>query len=129
MSVDTGIRAGEVVSLASELGVDTIVTDHHLPDVEIPRAVAVLNPNQPACLYPNKNLCGAGVALKLAQTLDTTVEELMSVMTERRIRHIPVVVEGRLAGLVSIGDVVKDRISALEHETKALHDYISHPTY
>lgn len=69
VSVDTGIRAGEVVSLASELGVDTIVTDHHLPDVEIPRAVAVLNPNQPECPYPNKNLCGAGVALKLAQAL------------------------------------------------------------
>lgn len=60
---------------------------------------------------------------------DTTVETLMSVMTERRIRHIPVVVDGRIAGLVSIGDVVKDRISALEHETKALHDYISNPTY
>ena len=60
---------------------------------------------------------------------DTTVEELMSVMTERRIRHIPVVVDGDLAGVVSIGDVVKDRIAALEHETKALHDYISNPTY
>ncbi len=58
---------------------------------------------------------------------DTTVEELMSTMTERRVRHVPVVVEGRLAGLVSIGDVVKDRISGLEFETKALHDYIAHP--
>jgi CBS domain-containing protein len=60
---------------------------------------------------------------------DTTVEELMGVMTDNRIRHVPVVVDGRVAGLVSIGDVVKDRISALEHETKALHDYISNPTY
>ena len=58
---------------------------------------------------------------------DTTVEELMSTMTERRIRHVPVLVNGVLAGLVSIGDVVKDRISGLEHETKALHDYISNP--
>lgn len=58
---------------------------------------------------------------------DTTVEELMSTMTERRIRHVPVVVEGRLAGLVSIGDVVKHHIASLEHETKAMHDYIANP--
>lgn len=69
ISVDTGIRAGEVVRLASALGMDTIVTDHHLPEAEIPPAVAVLNPNQPGCAYPNKNLCGAGVAFKLAQAL------------------------------------------------------------
>lgn len=69
ISVDTGIRAGEVVRLANSLGLDTIVTDHHLPEEEIPPAAAVLNPNQPGCPYPNKNLCGAGVAFKLAQAL------------------------------------------------------------
>lgn len=58
---------------------------------------------------------------------DTTVEQLMALMTEHRIRHVPVVVEGRLSGIVSIGDVVKDRISALEHETKALQSYITNP--
>lgn len=58
---------------------------------------------------------------------DTTVEELMATMTERRVRHVPVLVDGRLAGVVSIGDVVKDRISGLEFETKSLHDYIAHP--
>lgn len=69
VSVDTGIRAGEVVVCAKELGVDVIVTDHHLPEAELPPAVAVLNPNQPGCGYPNKNLCGAGVAFKLAHGL------------------------------------------------------------
>lgn len=69
VSVDTGIRANEVVKHATSLGIDSIVTDHHLPEAEIPPAVAVLNPNQPGCLYPNKELCGAGVALKLAQAL------------------------------------------------------------
>jgi len=59
--------------------------------------------------------------------LDTTVEELMSIMTDRRIRHVPVLVGGVLGGVVSIGDVVKDRIAALEHETKVLHDYIANP--
>lgn len=59
--------------------------------------------------------------------LETTVEELMATMTDHRVRHVPVLVDGALAGLVSIGDVVKDRISALEHETKVLHDYIANP--
>ena len=56
----------------------------------------------------------------------TTVDELMSLMTEQRIRHIPVVVDGLLAGLVSIGDVVRDRIADLETESQVLHDYIAH---
>lgn len=60
-------------------------------------------------------------------TPESTVEELMATMTDRRIRHVPVVVDGALGGVISIGDVVKDRISALEHETKALHDYIENP--
>ena len=58
VSVDTGIRANEVVKYARELGVDVIVTDHHLPEAEIPPAVAVLNPNQPGCEYPEKNQIG-----------------------------------------------------------------------
>ncbi|MCU1370821.1 MAG: putative signal transduction protein with domain [Ilumatobacteraceae bacterium] len=58
---------------------------------------------------------------------DTTLDELMATMTERRIRHIPVVVDGSLAGLISIGDVVKHHIASLEHEKQAMHDYISNP--
>lgn len=69
VSVDTGIRASQVVSHAREIGVDVIVTDHHLPEQELPPALAVLNPNRLDCNYPNKNLCGAGVALKLVQAL------------------------------------------------------------
>jgi single-stranded-DNA-specific exonuclease len=69
ISVDTGIRAAEVVARANEMGIDVIVTDHHLPDAELPPAWAVLNPNRPDCTYPEKNLCGAGVAFKLVQAL------------------------------------------------------------
>jgi single-stranded-DNA-specific exonuclease len=69
ISVDTGIRANSVVRHACALGIDTIVTDHHLPDSELPPALAVLNPNRPGCGYPNKNLCGAGVTLKLVHAL------------------------------------------------------------
>jgi single-stranded-DNA-specific exonuclease len=73
VSVDTGIRAAEVVRRANELAVDVIVTDHHLPETELPPALAVLNPNRPDCPYPEKNLCGAGVAFKLAQALLATL--------------------------------------------------------
>ena len=79
ISVDTGIRALEVVRAARELGIDVVVTDHHLPEAELPPALAVLNPNRPGCAYPEKNLCGAGVAFKLVQallgTLDWTAEK------------------------------------------------------
>jgi single-stranded-DNA-specific exonuclease len=74
VSVDTGIRASAVVSDARERGIDVIVTDHHLPDAELPPALAVLNPNRRDCAYPDKNLCGAGVAFKLVQALLATLD-------------------------------------------------------
>jgi single-stranded-DNA-specific exonuclease len=71
ISVDTGIRAFAAADAATELGLDLIVTDHHLPEAELglPRALAVLNPNQPGCAYACRHLCGAGVAFKLSQAL------------------------------------------------------------
>lgn len=54
-----------------------------------------------------------------------TVDELMTVMTDRRIRHIPVVDDTGLAGIVSIGDVVKTRIGELETEKESLHEYLT----
>src|SRR5436309_8315373 len=70
ISVDTGIRAFAAAETARRVGVDLIVTDHHLAEAgELPRALAVLNPNQPGCAYPCKELCGAGVAFKIAQAL------------------------------------------------------------
>jgi single-stranded-DNA-specific exonuclease len=69
ISVDTGIRARQVVEHARSLGLDIIITDHHLPEAGLPRANAVLNPKRPDCAYPNKDLAGCGVAFKLAQAL------------------------------------------------------------
>jgi single-stranded-DNA-specific exonuclease len=70
ISVDMGIRAFAPAETARKLGVDLIVTDHHLPGPQgIPSALAVINPNQPDCAYPCKALCGAGVAFKVAQVL------------------------------------------------------------
>lgn len=56
---------------------------------------------------------------------DDTTAELMAVMTERRIRHIPVLEDGQLCGIVSIGDVVKDRLDEIEREANALRDYVA----
>ncbi len=71
ISVDTGMRAFAEAIVAERLGLDLIVTDHHLPDagLELPHALAILNPNQSGCGYECKHLCGAGVAFKLAQAL------------------------------------------------------------
>lgn len=56
---------------------------------------------------------------------DDASEDLMRLMTEHRIRHLPVMVDGVLSGIVSIGDVVKWRVNELEDETRHLHDYIA----
>ena len=58
-------------------------------------------------------------------TPETPLEEVMRVMTEQRIRHVPVVVDGGLQGIVSIGDVVKNRIDELESDRAALTNYIT----
>ena len=70
ISVDSGTRAFTAAESATRAGVDLIITDHHLPGPDgLPRAFAVVNPNQPGCAYPCKSLCGAGIAFKLAQAL------------------------------------------------------------
>src|SRR5438034_192247 len=69
VSVDCGIRSTDAARRARELGVDLIITDHHEPEAELPPALAVINPKRRDCTYPDKNLAGVGVALKLVQAL------------------------------------------------------------
>lgn len=71
ITVDTGMRAFTEADTARRLGLDLIVTDHHLAEAHdtLPDALAILNPNQPGCPYPEKSLCGAAIALKLAQAV------------------------------------------------------------
>ena len=69
VSVDCGIRADAAARRARDLGVDLIITDHHEPDLTLPDALAVINPKRHDCTYPDKDLSGAGVALKLVQAL------------------------------------------------------------
>ena len=76
---------------------------------------AVLDRPVSACMTPNPYTC----------TRATTIDELMAEMTAKRIRHMPVVENGALVGVVSIGDVVKRKIESAEQEAAALKDYIA----
>jgi len=69
ISVDCGIRGVEAALHARALGLDLIITDHHEPDTALPDALAVINPKRHDCGYPDKNLAGVGVALKVVQAL------------------------------------------------------------
>jgi single-stranded-DNA-specific exonuclease len=100
ISVDTGIRALEAVRGARERGIDVIITDHHLPEAQLPPALAVVNPNRRDCSYPDKNLCGAGVTFKLVQALLTT----LSWPPERMTRMLKSFL--KLAALATVADVV-----------------------
>ncbi|HEV3252293.1 MAG TPA: single-stranded-DNA-specific exonuclease RecJ [Puia sp.] len=69
ISLDCGIKSAELIYYAKELEIDFIVCDHHLPDSNLPQAAAILNPKQPGCHYPYKDLCGCGVGFKLMTAL------------------------------------------------------------
>ena len=77
VTVDNGISAVEEAEFAAELGVDLIITDHHLPPQTLPRAVAVVDPRREDDTSPFKGLCGAGVAFKLCAALDGCPPEEM----------------------------------------------------
>ncbi len=122
ISVDTGIRAQQVVEHARTLGLDMIITDHHLPeDGSLPRAHAVLNPKRDDCPYPEKNLAGVGVAFKLAQALlgkdSKRVESFVKVAAIGTIADIvPVVGENRVIakhGLAGLRNPVNHGLRAL----------------
>jgi single-stranded-DNA-specific exonuclease len=69
ISVDCGIKSIDLIAYAKSCDIDFIICDHHLPDDRLPAAVAILNPKQPGCNYPYKELCGCGVAFKLMTAL------------------------------------------------------------
>jgi single-stranded-DNA-specific exonuclease len=69
VTVDCGIRSWDEAEFAGKAGIDLIITDHHHPLAELPRAFAVINPKQPGDRYPDKNLSGVGLAYKLVQAI------------------------------------------------------------
>jgi single-stranded-DNA-specific exonuclease len=91
------VREHEVLARARELGLDCIVTDHHLPDSHLPPACAILNPCREECAYPDKSLSGVGVAFKLAQAL------LGERLTARHLQsYLKVVALGTIADVVPL---------------------------
>jgi single-stranded-DNA-specific exonuclease len=98
ISVDCGIRAAAFARRAKEVGLDVIITDHHPPGPELPRALAILNPTLPGSSYPDRSLAGVGVAFKLIQAL------LARKGKERQIRHYM-----KLVSIGTISDVAQLR--------------------
>ncbi len=95
VSVDCGIRSTEAAQRARDLNVDLVITDHHEPEGTLPPALAVINPKRHDCAYPDKNLAGVGVALKLVQALCTRAD---------RARWLPAFV--KIAAIGTLADVV-----------------------
>ncbi|MBS1798743.1 MAG: single-stranded-DNA-specific exonuclease RecJ [Acidobacteria bacterium] len=106
ISVDTGIRAFAAATEARALGLDLIVTDHHLPDDAqgVPDAIAVVNPAQPGCSYPFKSLCGAAVAFKLAQAILEASCETAAEREQIKRRLVPSFL--KLVAIATIADSV-----------------------
>jgi single-stranded-DNA-specific exonuclease len=75
VTVDNGISSLDGVSAARQAGVRVLITDHHLPGAELPAADAIVNPNQPGCDFPSKNLAGVGVIFYLLSSLRTRLKE------------------------------------------------------
>ena len=114
---------GALVVTGDEAGEGTGTVAGILSERDVVRALGAPDADTAALLgRPVAELMSTDVA-----TCDprATVDDLMRLMTDRRIRHVPVLDGGALAGIVSIGDVVKSRIDELQAETDTLHEYLS----
>jgi single-stranded-DNA-specific exonuclease len=98
ISLDCGIKSVELIRYAKELGIDFVVCDHHLPDDDLPPAVAILNPKQKDCPYPYKELCGCGVGFKLI----TALCRAMHLPDETAFTYLDLVATAIAADIVSI---------------------------
>jgi single-stranded-DNA-specific exonuclease len=125
ITVDCGISNIAEVAHARALGIDVIVTDHHTPPEQLPDALAVVNPKQPGCEYPFKQLVGVGIAFKLVQALarlglrpgSLRREELLDVVALGTVADMgPLVGENRVLvkyGLESINATQRPGLKAL----------------
>ncbi|KAB2878760.1 single-stranded-DNA-specific exonuclease RecJ [bacterium] len=98
IAVDCGITAVDQINLANEFGLDVIICDHHHPGDVLPNALAILNPKQEKCSYPFKELCGVGVAFKLAQALTETLKIDRGIL----LQHLDLVAIGSAADIVPL---------------------------
>jgi single-stranded-DNA-specific exonuclease len=98
VSLDCGIKSIGLIAYAKDLGIDFIVCDHHLPDDELPAAVAILNPKQKDCPYPYKELCGCGVGFKLI----TALSQKMHLPDDAPFEYLDLVATAIAADIVSM---------------------------
>lgn len=98
ISLDCGIKSVDLIAYAKELSIDFIVCDHHLPDAELPNAIAILNAKQVDCNYPYKELCGCGVGFKLMQALS----ERFKLPDEAYLNYLDLVATAIAADIVPI---------------------------
>jgi single-stranded-DNA-specific exonuclease len=113
ISLDCGIKSADLIAYAKEIGIDFIVCDHHLPDKVLPPAVAILNPKQPDCNYPYKELCGCGVGFKLMCAL----EEKMNLPKGTSFEQLDLLATAIAADIVPVSD--ENRILAFHGLKKA----------
>lgn len=113
ISLDCGIKSAYLISYAKEFGIDFIVCDHHLPDELLPPAVAILNPKQPDCNYPYKELCGCGVGFKLM----TAIAERLKWPSETVFEYLDLLATAIAADIVPITG--ENRILAFHGLVKA----------
>ena len=106
-------RIGAVVVSDADHPVLGIISERDIARAVAQRGAAVLD--EPVSQHMTAKL--------FTCTRSCTVSDLMEVMTDRKVRHVPIVEHGRLSGIISIGDVVKHRLAELEAEERLMHDY------
>jgi single-stranded-DNA-specific exonuclease len=106
ITVDNGISSNEGAALARLLGIDVIITDHHLPPKELPDANAIINPNLRGCDFPSKNLAGVGVCFYLFSSLKTHLDSV-GYFEKNNIKVPDLRVLLDLVALGTVADVVK----------------------
>lgn len=110
LTVDNGISSIEGVDFANNLGIKVIVTDHHLPGLQLPNAAAIVNPNQPDCQFPCKNLAGVAVAFYLLSALRAKLRQLNwfeknSIREPNMAHYLDLVALGTVADVVPLDQV------------------------
>jgi len=113
ITVDCGITAVKEIAYAKELGIDTIITDHHECKEETPDAYCLINPKQPGCQYPFKRLAGVGVAFKLLQALTLKMHFHMRELIDE---YIDLVAIGTIADVMPLVGENRIIVSSIKSE-------------
>ena len=100
ITVDCGITGNKEVELAKSLGIDTVITDHHEPAEELPKAVAVVDCKRKDNKYPFNGLAGCGVAFKLTQG----ISQRLGILEEKSLKYLDIVCVGTISDIVPLED-------------------------